>query len=138
MATSEERAAHRSVIKYCVDRGMTPVQTKREMEKTDMCGNVSRSLVYAWHKRFSTESNVSTTENRGRSKKSQASLVRKLKDVLDVDRRQTVRELADSIGISKSSVQRLLADELRMSRVCARWVPRLLSSEEIMRCQDVL
>ena len=42
-------------------------------------------------------------------------------------------EITEKVGLSKSAVQRLLSDELRMSRVSARWVPRLLMNEEMCR-----
>lgn len=132
MATSAEHAAHKIVIKYCADRGMTPIDTKREMERSTMCGNVSRTLVYRWHKRFSSGL-TDVSEKRGRPKKKDDHIIQLVKDAVDTDRRQTVREIAVRVGISKSATQRTLSDELSMSRVCARWVPRLLTAEEMNR-----
>ena len=54
MATSEDDAGHRDIIKYCVERGMTPGQTIKEMKSPQTRQNVSRVLIYKWHKRFST------------------------------------------------------------------------------------
>ena len=52
MATWDDIAAHRIVIQYCDERGLTPVRTKREMETIERHKHVSRTLVYTWHKRF--------------------------------------------------------------------------------------
>jgi len=41
---------HRCVIKFCVNANMTPTDTLKFMEKGD--SNVSRSLVFGWHKKF--------------------------------------------------------------------------------------
>lgn len=53
------------------------------------------------------------------------------------DRRLKVREIAARLRLSKTSVHRAIQDHLHMSKVSARWVPRLLSAvqrEERERC----
>lgn len=52
-------------------------------------------------------------------------------DVIDGDRRLTVREVAQNCEVSKTTVYDILSEDLNMSRVCARWVPRLLTSENL-------
>jgi histone-lysine N-methyltransferase SETMAR len=49
--------------------------------------------------------------------------------VLD-DRRIKVREIAETIGISKERVGYILHEELDMKRLCARWVPRMLTADQ--------
>ena len=120
MATLTERLVHITIISYCVDRGMTPIQTLREMGKTRELNSVSRTLVYTWHKRFKTESDVTTAEKRGRPKKNQAAQMKKIEDFLDKDRYQTVQEIAEKVGLSKSEAQRLLSNKLSMSCISAR------------------
>jgi histone-lysine N-methyltransferase SETMAR len=46
--------------------------------------------------------------------------------VLD-DRLMKVREIAMTIGISKERVGYILHEELDMKKLCARWVPHLLT-----------
>jgi histone-lysine N-methyltransferase SETMAR len=58
------------------------------------------------------------------------------KMVLD-DRRLKVHELADMVGISKSAIHRILTENLDMRKLCARWVPRLLTMEQKQRREDV-
>ena len=45
------------------------------------------------------------------------------------DRRMTIRQIADISGISFGSVESILHDHLDMNKVCARWVPRMLTPE---------
>ena len=45
MATSDKDAAHRNVIKFCFDLGMTPVETQKKLQFTEDHWHVSRSLV---------------------------------------------------------------------------------------------
>jgi histone-lysine N-methyltransferase SETMAR len=41
-----------------------------------------------------------------------------------------VAEIAGEIGISYGSTFAIITDELGFMKVCARWVPRLLTSEQ--------
>jgi DNA-binding Lrp family transcriptional regulator len=43
------------------------------------------------------------------------------------DRRMKVREIAETVGMSKERVGYILHEEVDMKKLCARWVPRLLS-----------
>ena len=52
-------------------------------------------------------------------------------DVIDGDRRLTVREVADKSVISTTTVHEILVQELHMNRICAPWVPRMLSEENM-------
>ena len=67
------------------------------------------------------------------------SVKKPVKDMISCDRRTTVREIADKLDISVSTVHGILTEELGMSKVSARWVPRLLkdSKKECrMRCSE--
>jgi histone-lysine N-methyltransferase SETMAR len=46
------------------------------------------------------------------------------------DRRMKVREIAENTGISKERVGYVLHEELDMKKLCARWVPRLLTADQ--------
>jgi histone-lysine N-methyltransferase SETMAR len=49
--------------------------------------------------------------------------------VLD-DWRMKVRQIAETIGISKECVGYILHEQLDMKKLCARWVPRLLTAHQ--------
>jgi len=49
--------------------------------------------------------------------------------VLD-DRRMKVCEIAETIGISKERVGYILHEEFDMKKLCARWVPHLLTADQ--------
>ena len=44
------------------------------------------------------------------------------------DGRMKVREIAETIDISKERVGYILLEELDMKKLCARWMPRLLTA----------
>jgi hypothetical protein len=41
-----------------------------------------------------------------------------------------VREIAETIGISRERVEYILHEELDMKKLCARWVPCLLTADQ--------
>jgi histone-lysine N-methyltransferase SETMAR len=53
----------------------------------------------------------------------------KIGELIRANRRITVLELSQEVGISAGSVEEILHNEMKVSRVSARWVPRLLSPE---------
>ena len=46
------------------------------------------------------------------------------------DRRQDLRSIASEVGISFGAVQSILTDILGMSKVSARWMPRMLTDNQ--------
>jgi hypothetical protein len=50
------------------------------------------------------------------------------------DRRTKVREVAETVGISKERVGYILHEELYMKKLCARWVPRVLTADQKCIC----
>ena len=104
------------------------------MEQADRYRTVSRSLVYKWHKRFSDGvCNLKDAERSGRPLLCTDKTKSLIHDTIAADRRLTVREVASVCGVSKSSVFNILTENFDMSRVCARWVPRLLSDDHKKR-----
>ena len=130
MATSDKDAAHRNVIKFCFDLDVTPVETQKKLQLTEAHRHVSRSLVYKWHERFEDGWTDSLNGKSGRPREINASTVDNVNDVIRSDRRQTVREVGEKLGLSKISVHRVLNKDLSMNKVCARWIPRLLTDNE--------
>jgi hypothetical protein len=45
------------------------------------------------------------------------------------DRQMKVREIAETIGTSKECAEYILHEELDMKKLCARWVPHLLTAD---------
>ena len=81
MATSDDEAAYRTVIRFCVELVMTPVETQRNLKSVERHANVSRALVYKWHGRFSKGwSENPDSSKRGRPKNDEDSIVLKVRD----------------------------------------------------------
>ena len=131
ITTSEIHAEQRMYIKFCVELGKTPVETKTLLEKTQSARNVSRALVYRWHKRFSDGQLTAQDEKRtGRPLIIDENLTLRVQRFIAEDGRQTVREVGEGCGIGKTTADKILTEYLHTDRVCAHWVPRILSDDD--------
>lgn len=90
--------------------------------------------MFKWHGRFKDgRQSIEDDERCGRSPSVRSTMVRKVKDMIYQDRRFTVRSLSSELGISKDTVHRILKEDIHISKVSARWVPRLLSDDQMAK-----
>ena len=125
IATSEETAAHRSVIRFCVELVLTPVETQRKcfppkgirifLEPRYTSGIAG--ILMVWQQILSLKLEV--------CQKGKMAVPSRTTSVINTDRHQTVRQVADTVGCGKSTVHRALSGDLSMPHERARWVPRL-------------
>lgn len=47
------------------------------------------------------------------------------------DRRVTITHIAETLSISSASIWRILSTELHMKKLSARWVPRMLTADQM-------
>ncbi|XP_052806297.1 protein GVQW3-like [Mya arenaria] len=135
---SSDRIEARAVIKFCSELWKTPTQTYKMIQTTSVKNSVSRSLVFEWHRRFRDgRESLEDDEGRGRKKKYGATLVTSIADALAKDRRLKVRTLSEMFDVGYGTIHRILTEDLQMSKVHARWVPRLLKDyEKELRVRD--
>jgi len=98
---------------------------------------LSQARVYEWFSRFKCgDMSLEDQPPFGRPSTSRTDEnIKKIRDAIMFDRRQTIDELEALTGVSWSSCQRILTEERRMKRVAAKFVPRLLS--ECIECAAV-
>jgi hypothetical protein len=63
--------------------------------------------------------------------------VEKIREPIHEDRRRTIHELADTVGISYGVCQEILTGNFNMRRITAKFVPRLLTSDQKQRRVNV-
>lgn len=128
--TSTDFKEQRAIIKFCVNLGKTPTQTRTLMQQANTSNSVSRSLVFKWHDRYKQgRSTLEDDGGRGRKRIVDVTLVEKVKDFVLADRRVTMKDICHDMGLSYGTASRILTNELNMHKVCARWIPRLMSEE---------
>lgn len=93
---------------------------------------VSLSTVCRWLKAFNNGSQG--LEDRYRSGRPSTAITKgniaAVKNLIDEDGRYTLQYIAKTVGISSGSVHDILTKQLMLRKVCARWVPHLLTTEQ--------
>lgn len=94
--------------------------------------SISMRTVFRWVKAFK-DGKVSVKDDArlGRPKTSITKAnIAAVKAVVEQDARFSVKDIAGGTGISEGSVQTILKQHLQLRKICARWVPHLLSNEQ--------
>ena len=122
----------RYAIKFCVKLGKNAAETF-EMIKTAYGETfMSRATVFRWHKKFQEgREEVRDEERSGRERDVRTpDLVDKIRKFWDEDRRVSLLTVAAQFGVGEATVHRIVHEDLNMRKVCAKFVPRLLSDEQ--------
>ena len=103
----------------------------------ELCGiygpqTISMHTVFRWVKAFKAAKIFVEDDTRpGRPKTSVTKAnIAAVKIVVKQDARLSVKDIASCTGISEGSVQTILKKRLDLRKVCARWVPHILLTEE--------
>lgn len=120
---------HRGVIKYLHKKGLAPKDIHADMVATLGDGAPSYANVKRWAANFKMGKDSLDRCGRPTTATTEVTISRLHRAVMD-DRRLTVNQLADTVGISRERVENILHSELGMSKVSARWVPRLLTPDQ--------
>ena len=97
---------------------------------------ISMRTVFRWVKVFKAgKFSVEDDTRPGRTKTSvtKANIAAE-KIVVEQDARLSIKDIASCTGISEGSVQIIPKKRLDLRKVCARWVPHLLTEEQKTQC----
>jgi len=118
--------------KFLIKEGLTPneIQSKCIKVYGDSCPLFS--TIKKWAAEFKRgRTSLEDDPREGRPKSvTPPEIIEQVHDVVLDDQRMKVHEIAEAIGISKECVGYILHEELDMKKVCARWVPRLLTANQ--------
>ena len=103
----------------------------------ELCGiygpqTISVRTVFRWVKAFKAAKFSVEDDTRPGSPKTSVTKanIAAVKIVVEQDAQLSVKDIASCTGISESSVQTILKKRLDLRKVCARWVPHLLTEEQ--------
>lgn len=125
----------RSVIRFLQAEGCNAAEIHRRMSLVYGENCMSDSAVRKWCRKF-TEGRTDVHDEGGQGRKSvaSASLVDRVDQVVRDKRRFTITELSTEFpDISRSSLYKIVTSELGYRKLCARWVPKMLSEDHKMR-----
>jgi hypothetical protein len=127
MTTLNERTEQRAVIQICAESCMTQTDKWKFMKQNDGIIKCYRTLVFDCHKRFREGWADIKVNARGGRPGNDARLMKYITNVLSTDRRKSLDDVADIVGIIHGTVHKIVTQDLNIVKVCARWVPRLLT-----------
>ncbi|CAK9818248.1 Protein GVQW3 [Anthophora plagiata] len=135
--------AQRIIIKFLTHEGVKPIEILQRLTAQFGDQTLSRARVFAWHKKFKEGREL--VENVEHDRRPRTSIteenIRTIRELLERDRRLTLSEMTAQVGISYGSCQTIVTKDLGFRKVCARWVPRLLTAEQKLRrfqvCQEL-
>lgn len=134
----------RAVIKYLFLKGMSSKDIHDDMLGTLGEDAPSYSAVKSWIAEFK-RGRISTADElrSGRPKDATtAENIQAVQELLSKDRRLTIRHIAETTDISSSTAHQIVTEHLCMTKVSARWVPRMLTATQMKTradiCEDLL
>ena len=127
-----DKTEYRVVIKFFVKEGLRPNKIHSTFIKVYGDSYPSFSTIQKWAAEFKygcTSLENDPREGRPRSA-TPPEIIEQVHDMGLDDRRMKVCKIAETIGISKECVGYILHKELDMKRLCARWMPRMLTADQ--------
>lgn len=84
-----------------------------------------------WYKCFEGgRENIKDDQRSGRPSVVTSSHVAAVKQLLDNDRRITIRDIVAKTDYSYGTVSGIIHNQLNMRRICARWIPKMLNTDQ--------
>ena len=122
----------RICIKFCFKLGKTCAETIVMIKRAYKEESMGKSQIAEWFKRFKEgRTSVESDPRSGRpSTTTTTENIERVRLAINQDRRLSVRKLESELGIPKSNVWNILTENLQMTRVCAKFVPKLLTEEQ--------
>ncbi|PNF19648.1 hypothetical protein B7P43_G18109 [Cryptotermes secundus] len=130
MADNDVSFRQRAVIKFLVKEEIPAAEIHQRVQHAYGSVCVGASSVRIWVKHFK-DGNISIEDEPRSGHPRIASTEHnkeRVDEIIQVDRRVTVDTTAQKLGIGNSAVQEII-ESLGYRKVCARWVPRLLTKD---------
>lgn len=135
----DRKIEQRVCINFCVKLGKSATETLEMIREAFGECSLSRTIVFEWHARFKAgRLSFEDDERTGRPSTSKtAENVERIRELIHEDRRLTIHDLADNVGISYGVCQEILTENLNMRRIAAKFVPRLLTKDQMEQRMNV-
>ena len=128
----EDNLEGRYAIKFCVKRDKSAAETYEMVKAAYGPSFMSQATVYRWHRRFQEgRDQVRDDERSGRERDVRTpELIREIEEFLNEDRRVSLRTIAIKFEVGEATAHRIVHEDLNMRRVCAKFVPKVLSADQ--------
>ncbi|KAG5336738.1 SETMR methyltransferase, partial [Acromyrmex heyeri] len=122
----------RAVIKFNAKLGKSASETFRSMQQVYGSQCLDRTAVFEWHKSF-----LEGRETLEDDKKSgrpilvrTPEMIEKVRDFVANDRNASLKMMEEALNISRETIRTILHEDLDKTKVCAKFVPHTLRSDQ--------
>ncbi len=141
----QQKAEQRFIIKYFSAKGDTPIQIWRRLREVHGVHTLSQAAVRNWTRRFNMDPNANCLDKPrcgGPKTACRPRVIARVRRLVREDNCRTVRDIALQARISVGSAHNILKKDLGLTKIAARYVPKLLTQEQKQRrvqiCQENL
>ena len=134
----------RVAIKCCVKAGKSAVEMIKLINKAYSSTAMSCANVYRWYAHFrDRREDVKDDARSGHPSTARTDEnVESVHCLLTEDHHATLQVIADRLNIREETVRRIVTEDLGKRKICARFVPHALTTEQkqerVVHCQDLL
>src|SRR6187551_2359503 len=122
----------RCAIKFCAKLGESASVTFEKLKQVygEQC--LSRAQVFRWHKSFlEGREHVEDEPRSGRPLTSRTDEnMDRVRALVRSDRRLTIKMISEQLNLNTFTVHQIVTDDLNMRKVCAKLVPKNLTTEQ--------
>lgn len=127
-----DKKEFRVLIKHCFLAKKNTVQAKAWLDKHYLDSAPGKSTVEKWFAKFKRgEMSIEDDARSGRPKEAVTDEnIKKIHKIILSDRKMKLIEIAETLKISKERVGHIVQEYLDMRKLCAKWVPRVLTIDQ--------
>ncbi|GFX12532.1 uncharacterized protein TNCV_3156531 [Trichonephila clavipes] len=125
----------RSVIRFLTAKNVSAAEIHRQISDVYGPNAMSSSKVRKWVRAFMDgRENVHDEPRSGRPSVITDDLVNAVDEKIREDRRLTISTLALGFpNVDRTTLHKVVSEKLKFCKLCARWVPRLLTEEHKLK-----
>lgn len=125
----------RAIIAFLTFENTTPTEIHARLVNQLGTAALSRTRVFEWARQFREgRQNVCDDSRSGRPIEAASQhAIDLIEEIVTQNRRSTISEISADLNLSRGTVHRIVKDQLQLSKLCARWVPKLLNSDQKAR-----
>ena len=122
-----DKTEYREVIKFLVLEGQSVKQVGKRLTAVYGESSPSSAPIKRWAKEFQhSKKSLDDPRSGWPTTSTSPENIEIVQQLMNENRRITLYELEEATGISYGSIHSILHDKLHMSKVCVRWVLRML------------
>ena len=139
MKMDQQTFDQRCPIKFCVKLGESTTVTYEKLQRAYGGHSLSRAQVFRRHKSsLEGREKMEDEPHAGRPSTSKTeNNVERVRSLVRSDHRLTLRMISSELNLNRFTIDEILTQDLDMRKVCAKMVPKNLTTEQKVNQKDV-